>query len=170
MATSKKKVTKKATKKKVVKKKATKKVVLDNDYIIETKDEDYPQIKYKFGRPTVFHKKFCDYAIHYLAKGYSKQALAGKLMVAVKTLYEWVKADEDFCNAISIGESLSRIWYDELTRNHTLHSKNGMQINSQVYSLNMKNRFNWQDKKELKIDDETKKTFAFVLDNKPEGR
>lgn len=155
-------------KKPTAKKKAVKKAPSKLNAVEPTKDEDFPEIKYKFGRPTKYQHKFCEYAIHYLSKGLSKEALAGVLCISKTTLYEWIKEHQDFANAIAIGEAKSQVHWEALTVEHVVHTKNGKQINGQVYGLNMKNRFGWSDKKEIALEEDTKKSFAFSLDKKPE--
>lgn len=155
-------------KKPVAKKKAVKKKPTKSKSVEFTRDEDFPEVKYKFGRPTKYKPEYCDYAIHYLGKGFSKEALAGILCISKNTLYEWIKAHEDFKDAITIGEAKSQVHWENLTVQHVVHTKNGKQINGQVYGLNMKNRFGWSDKKEIALEEETKKSFAFSLDKKPE--
>ncbi len=39
------------------------------------------------GRPTKYDSRFCDIAYKYMAKGHSKQAVAGKLGTSRDTLY-----------------------------------------------------------------------------------
>ena len=121
------------------------------------------------GRPTKYDKKYCEVVIELMAKGYSKEACAGYIGIAKNTLYEWAKANPDFQDAISIGEAKSQFFWESMATDYTVFSKNGKQINGQVYGLNMKNRFNWSDKKEVTTEEkETKKTFAFDLSEEPE--
>lgn len=151
----KKKVTKKATKKQPSKKvsDSTKKVSKE---------------KRPVGRPTKYDPAFCETVIEYMAKGYSKEAVAGVLDIDKTTLYEWAKKYPEFSNAIAKGESKSRLFFEGKLLNHLTHTKNGEQLNGQVFNLNMKNRFGWSDKKEVNLGEETAKKFNFSLDKKPE--
>lgn len=118
------------------------------------------------GRPTKYDPKFCDTVIDMMTKGYSKQACAGEIGIAVDTFYQWVKKHKDFSDAVSIGEAKARLFFDKVLVNHITHSKNGQQINGQVYGLNMKNRFGFSDKKEVELGDKTTDTIklAYSLD------
>lgn len=46
------------------------------------------------GRPTDYREEYCDTAVDFMAQGYSKEALAGKLGVTKKTLYTWIDKHE----------------------------------------------------------------------------
>jgi len=121
------------------------------------------------GRPTKYDKKYCEVVIELMAKGYSKEACAGAIGIAKQTLYDWAKAHKEFSDAISIGEARCQFFWESMGVDYTVFSKNGKQINGQVYGLNMKNRFNWSDKKEVQVEEsEKKKTFAFDLLEEPE--
>ena len=157
---SKKKVTKKATKKAPVKKKAAK-------TIKNAKGKDIPAPK-KLGRPTVYCETFCDVVVEYMGKGFSKEAVAGVIGISKETLYRWAREHTTFSDAISIGESKSRVWWERQLVDNVVHSKNGSQINGQVFNLNMKNRFGWKDKNEVSVDEGTKKAFGFSLDVNPD--
>lgn len=115
------------------------------------------------GRPTKYDPKFCETVIEYMAKGYSKQAVAGVIEISVDTLYEWAKKHKDFSDAISIGEAKARLWFDNVLANHLTHNKNGQQINGQVYALNMKNRFGFSDKKEIDLGGDKDKALEIKL-------
>lgn len=159
-------VKKKVTKKKVSKK-ATKKAVKK---AVHKKTSEVPLVKNPVGRPTKYDPAFCDVVIEEMSKGYSKEATAGYLRISKNTLYEWAKAHPDFADAITIGESLSQRHWEETLVKHKTHTKNGTQINSQVFNLNMKNRFGWRDKQDVTTSDDKpkdKKTFSFDLSDDP---
>lgn len=142
--------TKKKVAKKKVKKKATK-----------------APVKKEVGRPTKYESRFCEMLIKKMAEGYSKEAVAGYLEISKQTLYNWAKENPEFFDAIAIGETKSQLlWEGDLVKYKT-HTKNGTQINSQVFNLNMKNRFGWRDKQEISVDEDTKKSFGFKLDEDP---
>lgn len=134
----------------------------------KTTRKNTPEKSTKFGRPTKYDKKYCDVVIDYMSRGYSKEACAGAIGISKNTLYEWAKKHEDFKDAISIGEARSQLFWEAMAVDYTVHSKNGKQINGQVYGLNMRNRFNWSDKKEITVEEkDKKKTFAFDLSEEP---
>ena len=161
---------KKATKKKVAKKKAINRKrspALEKAEKIG-KDLQETEKPNPVGRPTKYKPEYCEVIIEKMAEGYSKEAVAGYIGISKNTLYEWAKAHKDFQDAIAIGETRSQLHWEGKLVEYAVHSKNGKQINGQVFNLNMKNRFGWSDKKEIALEEETKKSFAFSLDKKPE--
>ena len=146
-------------KKKTAKKKATKKKVVKRMPKNTTE---------RRGRPTKYKPEYCDVVIEKMAEGYSKEAVAGFLEISKDTLYQWAKAHPDFSDAIAIGESKSRVFWEKKLVEYAVHTKNGKQINAQVFNLNMKNRFGWRDKNEVSVGEETAKTFGFKLDVNPD--
>ncbi len=157
----------KKKKAKTAKKKATKKKVVKKKTIKNNRGKDIPAPN-PVGRPTDYDPKYCDVVIEEMAKGYSKEAVAGYIGISKSTLYQWAKDHDEFSNAISIGESKSQRHWENKLVDHAVHTKNGKQINGQVFNLNMKNRFGWKDKQEISADEATKKSFGFALDQKPE--
>jgi hypothetical protein len=150
--------TKKKTKKKTSKKATTMK---------NKRGVDIP-IPKKIGRPSEYEARFCDIVVDSMSKGYSKEAAAGIIGISKNTLYEWAKRHKDLADALALGEDLSRVWWESKLVDYVVHSKNGSQINAAVFNLNMKNRFGWRDKTEISADQETRKSFGFSLDEKPE--
>lgn len=134
----------------------------------KTTRKNTPEKKKEVGRPTKYDKKYCDVVIDYMERGYSKEACAGAIGISKQTLYDWAKKYPEFLDAISIGEARSQLFWESMAVDYTVHSKNGKQINGQVYGLNMRNRFNWSDKKEITVEEkDKKKTFAFDLSEEP---
>jgi transposase-like protein len=141
------------------KKKVQKKVTKTND-----------KEKLPVGRPSKYDPKFCEVVIEYMSQGYSKEACAGAIGITKDTLYNWAKKHKDFSDALALGVMRSQLFWERMAVENTLHTKNGTQINAQVYNLNMKNRFGWSDKTEVKseVSEKPKKSFSFDLDVKPE--
>ena len=136
---------KKVTKKKVSKRKpkgTTKKIMVEIEVPV-------------YGRPSKYDPKYCDTVVDMMSKGYSKEAVAGEIGISKVTLYKWMEEHEDFMNAVRMGEQKARLWFDKIMVDNLVHSKNGKQINSSVYALNMKNRFGFSDKKEIDLGEKT---------------
>ena len=153
------------TKKKVTKKKVSKKATVKRN----EKGRPITTKKKPIGRPTEYDPAFCDVVIEKMAEGFSKEATAGYLNICKDTLYKWAAKHKDFADAIALGETKSQLLWEKTLVDYRVHTKNGSQINSQVFNLNMKNRFGWTDKQETKTEEVNpkKKTFAFTLENKP---
>jgi transposase-like protein len=120
----------------------------------------------KVGCPTKYDPKFCEDVIEQMAKGYSKEAVAGYLGISKDTLYRWIKEHKEFSDAVHIGETKSQFLWESKAVDYSVHTKDGKRLDSRIYSLQMKNRFNWTDKKEIELGEETSKKFAFTLDQK----
>ena len=140
-----------------VKKKGTKKVLMEVEVATT-------------GRPTKYDPKFCETVKEVMAKGFSKEAVAGHLKINKDTLYKWVERHEEFANAIKDGMELSRLFWESIAINHLTHTKNSKQLNSVVWLFNMKNRFNWTDKKEIELGEKTTSNIklAYSLDSESE--
>ena len=136
----KKKVTKKVSKRKP--KGTTKKIMVEVEVPI-------------YGRPSKYDPKFCDTVRYMMSKGYSQEACSGEIGVSYSTFNLWKEKHQDFSEATAIGMQKARLFFDKVMVNHITHSKNGQQINGQVYALNMKNRFGFSDKKEIDIGEKT---------------
>jgi transposase len=125
-------------------------------------------VKKPFGRPTKYEPEFCEEVVDFMAKGYSKEAVAGHLQIDSDTLKEWNKKYPDFSTALKQGVELSRKFWEATAINHITHTAKGTQLNSTAWIFNMKNRFNWTDKKEVELGEQTRKGFGFKLDISPD--
>jgi hypothetical protein len=106
----------------------------------------------KVGRPTKYNKKFCITAFNFLKKGFSKEALAGKIGISKKTLYSWEDSFPEFLNAIKRGEVASQLFWEKMgIQGARGEIKN---FNSVAWLFNMKNRFSWKDKIDHTTNDE----------------
>ena len=157
------------TKKKVTKKKVSKKATKKASVKLNEKGRPITTKKKPVGRPSEYDPAFCEVVIEQMGLGFSKEAVAGYLGISKDTLYKWAAKHKEFADAISIGETKSQLLWEKTLVDYRVHTKNGSQINSQVFNLNMKNRFGWTDKQETKTEEVNpkKKTFAFTLENKP---
>lgn len=150
--------------KKVIKKTTTKKPAAKKPAAKKVEEKN------PVGRPTKYDPAFCEVVIEQMALGFSKEAVAGYIGISKDTLYQWAAKHTEFSDAIALGEAKSQYVWEKKSVDFAVHTKNGKQINAQVYNLNMKNRFNWSDKVETKNEDtteKTKKTFAFTLEEQP---
>lgn len=120
------------------------------------------------GRPTKYLPEFCDKVIEVMAKGYSKEAVAGHLGIHKDTLYQWEKAHGDFSDALKTGLELSRMFWEKTAIDNLVYSPKGKKADAVLWIFNMKNRFNWTDKKEVELGEQTRKGFGFKLDISPD--
>jgi transposase len=120
------------------------------------------------GRPSEYDPKYIDTVLEYMSQGYSKEATAGAIGISKQTMYNWMQEYKDFMDAVLEGEVKSQLAWEKKAVDYSVHTKDGKRLDSRIYALQMKNRFGWSDKKEISVDEETRKTFNFKLDIKPE--
>jgi hypothetical protein len=115
----------------------------------------------KPGRPSEFLPEYCERLMAYMADGYSYTAFAGHIGKCIQTLYTWEQHHPEFLEAKKKGKAASQDFWERQGRdglwNVTEYDDNGKPtrsktLNATVWIFNMKNRFNWQDKQEVKSD------------------
>jgi hypothetical protein len=109
----------------------------------------------KRGRPSKYKKTHCKTAIDMMSRGYSKEAVAGKIGITEDTLYRWIKTKPEFSEAIKEGEVKSRLFWEGLGIDYILGGPQDLKLNATVWIFNMKNRFGWRDVQEIKRADLT---------------
>lgn len=95
------------------------------------------------GRPTKYDPNCCSKVVSLMAKGLSKDAVAGKLGISRDTLYEWCKSHEEFSDSIKTGEAKSRYYWEKIGMDGMLGKVKGFR--PAVWIFIMKNRFGWRD-------------------------
>lgn len=103
--------------------------------------------KKKDGRPTKFSKDYCQSLIDHMGSGYSFESFAGLIGVSRATIYNWVERP-DFLDAKNIAFEKSRLFWERIG----LEGTQGQieKWNPTGWIFNMKNRFDWKDKREDK--------------------
>jgi transposase-like protein len=95
------------------------------------------------GRPSKYNSKLCEEVTRFMAEGYSKQALAGKLGISRDTLYEWCKTHKEFSDTIKRGEAQSLLYWEQAGIDGMIGKIKGFR--PAVWIFVMKNRFGWRD-------------------------
>jgi len=119
-----------------------------------TKRKPEGQPKSKGGRPSKYDPAMCQRAIDMMAKGMSKEEVCYDpeegLGIAWSTFQLWQEKHLEFSAAIREGERACCAWWQKTGRTAAL---GGIQnFNATAYVFNMKNRFGWADKAEVKTD------------------
>ncbi len=68
----------------------------------------------KDGRPSKYKEEYCQIAEDFLAKGFSKLALAGELGICDKTIYNWMEKHPDFLHSIKKGEQKGLRFFEKI--------------------------------------------------------
>lgn len=90
--------------------------------------------------------------------GYSFESFAGVIRVSRDTIYEWVKKHKEFSDAKKVGRALSLKYWETVGKdglyNEIIKGDDGLtvtrSINATIWIFNMKNRFRWKDRNEVK--------------------
>ena len=110
------------------------------------------------GRPTKYKPQYCQELIDHMTKGLSYECfIPSDQYVRTSTLYEWEKKFPDFSEAKATAFHKNRIFWESIGVNQASgivqHDVPG---NATAYVFNMKNRFNWSDKRQVTIEDNSK--------------
>lgn len=105
------------------------------------------------GRPTSYKPEMCDRVIELMRQGASMNEVAADIGIDRDTIKDWKNSEsprynEDFSAAIKKGVELSEAWWEKHGRTE-LHSNT---FNPTLWYMNMRNRFGWADKQEIKQD------------------
>jgi hypothetical protein len=112
------------------------------------------------GRPTNYSPEICERAELLLREGLSIEELGLELNTGYTTLYTWMNTHPDFRQAIERGREFSKGWWIKKGRTG-LHDKT---LNSQLYQLNMRNRFDWDKKDDPSADQDQKSLMQKLID------
>lgn len=111
--------------------------------------------KQKTGRPSSYKPEYCQLLIQHMKGGLSFESFAGKIGKSRETLYEWEGVYSEFSDAKKEAEALCLQWWENAGIAGMLglkQTKDGIPLgtfNAAIWIFNMKNRFNWRDKREL---------------------
>ncbi len=100
----------------------------------------------KVGRPTKYKPEMCETVVELMKEGASQEEVIGSLDISKDTYYRWKEENKDFSDAIKRGIGLSRAWWEKEGR----ISLRDREFNYTGWYMNMKNRFKWADKQEVK--------------------
>ena len=100
----------------------------------------------KMARPTKYKPEMCKTVIDLMKEGASQQEVLATLDISNDTFYRWKKENAEFSETIKRGIQLSQAWWEKKGR----ISLDDRQFNSTLWYMNMKNRFKWADKQEVK--------------------
>lgn len=107
----------------------------------------------KVGRPTRYKKEHCQLLVDHMSTGLSFECFCGSIGVGLNTTKEWAKNNKEFRAAKELGTAQCRLFWEKIGRSGSLgHIKN---FSASAYIFNMKNRFDWSDRTDLKIGEDT---------------
>lgn len=103
--------------------------------------------KKSVGRPTKYKPEFCKMLIEHMEQGFSYESFAGLIGVCKQTIYSFEKHTE-FLDSKKIAFEKNRLFWEKAGITGMFMGGKDNPFNSTVWVFNMKNRFNWSDKKE----------------------
>lgn len=103
----------------------------------------------KVGRPTLYEEAFCDQLIEHMAQGYSFKSFAGVVGVSFATLDVWEAAHQEFLEAHTTGESLSRIWWEKVGHTGMVGKIGGFRENMWKYNIGNKWPKDFKERREV---------------------
>lgn len=105
------------------------------------------------GRPTDYKDDYPRQLIEHMAQGFSYAAFAGRIGVAVATLYNWEKDNPAFLEAKSVGAASCQLFWESIGIAASKGLIEGFSASAWIF--NMKNRFGWRDQKPDDIDNKS---------------
>jgi len=118
------------------------------------------------GRPTKYKEEYCEMLIDHMAQGLSYESFAAIAKVDRDTLYNWEKLHPKFSDTKRLAFAESQLFWEKAGLTGMFMGGKENPFNATIWVFNMKNRFNWVDKKEvtnenknieIKIDDDDSK-------------
>ena len=114
-------------------------------------DENIDEALKHPGQPVKYRPEYCKLLIDFMGEGYSYEAFAGHIGVAVATLYNWENMKNDdgtakypqYLEAKKRAFAKNRIYWE--TAGRSLMFMGAKDVSPVVWIFNMKNRFKWRD-------------------------
>jgi len=114
-----------------------------------TKRKTTPRVE-PFGRPTKYKPEYCQMLIDHMKTGLSYETFSAIINVMPATIYNWEKSQPDFLEAKKMAFVESRVFWEKQGVIGLFSDKDGPKLNTGVWAFNMKNRFGWTDRQEVK--------------------
>lgn len=105
-------------------------------------DKRHLASKYKY--------EYCQMLVDHMAAGLSWQCFCGVIGVSLSSTKLWLDKHSDFFEAKAIGEGFSRLYWEKLGKLGSMGQIKD--FNATIFIFTMKNRFNWSDRTDLRID------------------
>lgn len=116
--------------------------------------KDKFELKELRGRPPKFKEEYVNGVIEHMERGYTFETYAAIIDVNRDTLYQWIKDYPIFSDAVKRGKEKGQFKWEQIGMEHITHTDSKFEstpkLNSAVYIFNMKNRFGWIDRHEVK--------------------
>lgn len=116
------------------------------------------------GQPTKYDPAYCDQAIEFGRKGYSREMIAAKFGVSWNTLLNWMDAHPAFLEAMEYAKMLEMVFFEETALNHMIEQPQGARLNTSLWSRSMAARFPAKYRENSKVEVTGKDDKAIQVD------
>jgi transposase len=99
------------------------------------------------GRPTKYDPAMCDDVVNTMRGGGTKLEVCAELGIVYDTFLEWQRIHPEFFEAVKQGTGLSEAFWTRLGQAGATGSNPN--ANATFWIFNMKNRFDWSDKRDI---------------------
>ena len=96
--------------------------------------------------PSKYDPAYCELLKEHMREGGSIEEFAGEIEVARRTLYTWFQEHPEFQEAREVGIELSYRWWMREGKKGLWLYKDGPNLNTTFWFMNMRNRFGWTNK------------------------
>jgi hypothetical protein len=103
----------------------------------------------KQGRPTKYRSEMCAILEEMMREGASQIEVMAEIDITEDTFYRWKRENVEFSESVARGKLLSQAWWERIGRVNLENTK----FNYRGWYMNMKNRFQWTDKQDIKRDE-----------------
>lgn len=108
--------------------------------------------KGQVGRPTLYKPEYCQMLIDHMREGYSYESFSAIIKVARSTIYEWETNYVEFSDAKKLAVDECRLTWEKYGHQGMFMGGKDNPFQASIWIFQMKNRFNWTDKKEVAIE------------------
>ena len=84
-----------------------------------------------------------------MREGASQIEVMAEIDITEDTFYRWKRENDEFSESVGRGKLLSQAWWERMGRVNLENTK----FNYRGWYMNMKNRFQWTDKTDIKRDE-----------------
>lgn len=106
--------------------------------------------------PTKYKEELCEELVDHMKEGFSFESFGAVANVDRATLFRWKNKHDEFKEAYELGFVHSLFNWEKVGKEGLYMGGKDNPFNSAVWIFNMKNRFNWTDKKEIEAKVEVK--------------
>lgn len=101
------------------------------------------------GRPTKYNPIMLEKVVEVGKEGGTLVEMAVSIGVSRDTLYEWIKSNDEFSDAVKLGIEESQVWWEKQSRLGSVGKIPN--FNATMTIFNMKNRFpkDWRERQEV---------------------